>query len=120
MTQNNSIDNVEVKRSYYESGALRCEAPQVNGNMHGIIKEYYPSGALWVETPFVDGYMHGIARHYFESGALGREVPYVNGKKHGIEKKYNSEKSNIISLTLYDRSLYALDLCLESYKGSSI
>ena len=79
MSQDNSIDSVEVKRSYYESGALRCEAPQVNGNMHGMIKEYYPSGALWVETPFVNGY------------------------KHGISKEYNREKSSIVRLTLCNR-----------------
>ena len=41
MTQNNAIDNVEVKKHYYKSGALYWETPYVNGKMHGIEKWYY-------------------------------------------------------------------------------
>ena len=40
MTQDNSIATVEVKKSYYESGALLWEIPYVNGNKHGIERGY--------------------------------------------------------------------------------
>jgi len=79
MTQNNTIDNVEV------------------------IKIYYKSGALWWETPYVNGKRHGIEKGYYESGALEWETPYVEGKKHGIEKEYEADKSNIDCLTLYEK-----------------
>jgi antitoxin component YwqK of YwqJK toxin-antitoxin module len=79
MIQNIAIDNVEVKKSYYESGALEREIPYVNGKMQGIVKWYYTSGALlW-------------------------EIPYVNGNKHGIERGYDNDNSNIHCLSLYDK-----------------
>ena len=77
MSQDNSIDTVEVK------------------------KEYYDSGALYSETPYVNGEKQGIEKHYYESGALELEIPYVNGKRHGIEKRYNKDKANIEYLVLY-------------------
>ena len=96
MTQANSKDEVEIRKSYYESGALQYETPYVNGEKHGIAKWYYRSGALlWV-------------------------TPYVNGKVQGIVKNYNREKSNIDRLTLCNNDREVLTLCLESYKASSI
>jgi antitoxin component YwqK of YwqJK toxin-antitoxin module len=62
MTRNIAIDNVEVKRFYYDSGALQYEIPCVEGKKHGIEKEYYPSGALWYETPYVNGEKYGIEK----------------------------------------------------------
>ena len=79
MTQNNAIDNVEVKKSYYESGAL------------------------WYETSYVDGDIHGIEKLYYESGALEWEIPYVNGEIHGIVRSYEEDKSSIVSLALYEK-----------------
>ena len=86
MTQNNAIDNVEVKKSYYESGAL------------------------WYETPYVNGKMHGIVKHYYESGALWYETPYVNGMRHGIERGYDKDKTSIHCLSLYDKDREVLSL----------
>jgi antitoxin component YwqK of YwqJK toxin-antitoxin module len=79
MIQNNTIDNVEVK------------------------KHYYKSGALYWETPYVDGKMHGIEKWYYESGALSAEIPYVDSEIHGIVKSYEADKSNIYRLALYDK-----------------
>ena len=103
MTQNISIDSVEVKKHYYKSGALMWEAPYVNGKEHGIVKWYHESGALWSEAPYVNGERHGIERTYYKSGALWWEIPYVDGNKHGIVKNYEADKSNIVSLTLYNK-----------------
>ena len=69
MTQDNTIDNVEIRKGNYESGALRWETPIVNGKWHGIEKGYYESGALWCETPYVDRIMHGIEKKYYESAS---------------------------------------------------
>ena len=114
MTQDNSIDNVEVeiRRSYYESGALYSEAPYENGKKHGIAKHYYESGALYWETTFVNGEMHGIEKWYYASGTLWGEIPYVNGGRHGIAKRYDKDKTNIKYLVLYkeDREVASIDI----------
>jgi len=143
VAQDNSIDNVEVRKYYYKSGALRWETPYVNGKKQGIERCYYESGALMAETPCVKGKMHGIAKDYYESGAIWREIPYVNGgrngiergyyesgalmaetpcvngKKHGIAKHYDKDNINIDRLVLYERSHEVLTLCLESYGAVS-
>ena len=103
MTQINTIDNVEVRKEYYESGALLWEIPYKNGKEHGMAKVYYESGALRYETPRVNGEKHGIAKHYYESGALSLEVPYVNGVMHGIAKSYGKDNINIDCVTLYNK-----------------
>ena len=51
MSQDNSIDNAVVKKTYYDSGALWLEIPYVDGYKHGIEREYYESGVLWREAP---------------------------------------------------------------------
>jgi len=103
MTQNNAIDNVEVKKHYYKSGALERETPYVNEKVHGLAKWYYESGALWADTPYVNGERHGIEKTYYASGALWWEIPYLDGERHGIVKKYEADKSNIVSLALYEK-----------------
>ena len=103
MTQDNYIDTVEVKKEYYESGALWVETPYVKGKRYGIERGYYESGALKFETPYVNDKEHGIDTWYFESGALEREIPYVDGKEHGIVKIYEEGKSNIDCLVLYEK-----------------
>ena len=109
-----------IERDYYESGALWYETPYVNGNMHGIAKGYYyESGALWRETPYVNGRMHGIDKEYYESGDLDRETPYDDGKMHGIEKYYGKDTSNIDCIILYNKDREVLTLCCESYGAAS-
>jgi len=138
VAQDNSIDNVEVRKYYYKSGALRWETPYVNGKEHGIVKFYYESGALLAEAPYVDGKTHGvikwyyksgalkqeipsvngekhgIERGYYESGALKHETPFVNGKEHGVEKHYDKDTLNINCLTIYKMNREILTLRLES------
>ena len=77
MAQYSSLDNVEVKRTYYTSGALCYEAPFMNGVKHGIVMNCYTSGSPWWV------------------------IPYVNGKMHGIEKYHDKDSANIYCLTLY-------------------
>ena len=91
MTQNNTSDNVEVRKAYYKSGAL------------------------WRETPFVSGKEHWIERGYYESGALKYETPFVNGNIHGIAKYYDKDNLNINCLTIYKMNREILTVCLESY-----
>ena len=70
MIQNINIDNVEVKKSYYASGALFAETPYVNGKEHGIEKAYHESGTLEREIPYVNGERHGILKSYYETGDI--------------------------------------------------
>ena len=102
MTQDNSIDTVEVKKYYFASGALWIEDPYVNGKIHGIDKWYYESGALERETLYKKGKRHGIVKVYYKSGALRWEIPFVNGKMHGIERGYDNDNINIDCLVLYN------------------
>ena len=103
MIQSITKDEVEVRKEYYESGALWAESPYENGERHGIEKTYYETGALWWETPYVNGERHGIVKCYYRSGNLLAETPYVNGERHGIEKSYEDDKSNICRLALYEK-----------------
>ena len=120
MTQNNSIDEVEIRKTYYESGALWLEIPYVDGYKHGIEKEYYESGVLACETPHVNGTIQGIARVYYMSGAICYETPHKNGYKYGIAKHYDKDNINIDCLILYKGNRKVSTLCLESYRGSSM
>ena len=110
MKQDNSMDKVEVRKIYYESGALCWETPYVNGKKHGIVRSYYASGALLWETPYVNGKKHGIEKCYYESGALRLETPYVNEDMHGIVKEYEDDNSNICRLTLCKDGIEELTL----------
>jgi antitoxin component YwqK of YwqJK toxin-antitoxin module len=40
------MDKVDVRKSYYPSGALKQETPYVDGKRHGILKGYDESGTL--------------------------------------------------------------------------
>ena len=91
MTQNDTIDQVEIRREYYKSGALYSEGPYMDGVEHGIERGYHKSGDLWWETPC------------------------VNGDRHGIAKHYNRDILNIDCVTLYKSDREVLELCLESY-----
>lgn len=77
-----------IKKVYYESGAIKREAPYVNGIIHGLRIDYYESGPKESETPFVNGVLDGMIKGYYESGALLRETLYVNGKIEGISRLY--------------------------------
>ena len=112
MSQDNSIDTVEVRKEYYASGALYSETPLVNGKKHGIARAYYESGALLWVIPYVNGQRHGIEKTYYSSGALWWETPYVNEQRHGIAKSYNKDDLNIDFLKLYRRDRAVLVLCL--------
>ena len=119
MTQDNFLDKVEVRKEYYESGALWVETPYVDGNKHGIEKRYYESGALDWEVPYVDGKKHGIERVYYPSGALREETPYANGKRHGIAKTYDEDEANIVCLTYYDNGQNARSIKFDTYGDQS-
>ena len=101
MILDNSKDEVEIRKCYYDSGALWWESQYVEGRRHGTERGYYESGALSWETPYVNGEIHGLVKGYYESGALWFEIPYVNGEKHGIEKNYDKDRVDMEYVVLY-------------------
>ena len=103
MIQDNITGKVEIRKGYYNSGALKSVTPYVYENIHGVEKYYYETGALWWEAPYENGKRHGILRNYYATGALWWETPFVNGVQHGIERRYDKDKTNIRCLTLYDK-----------------
>ena len=50
-----SCQDVEVRKTYYESGELRYTLTYVDGVMQGELKEYFKSGELRRTRNYVDG-----------------------------------------------------------------
>jgi antitoxin component YwqK of YwqJK toxin-antitoxin module len=119
VAQDNSTDEVEIRKAYYSSGAILWETPYVNGKTHGIEKVYYSSGALMRVIPHVNGYKHGVEKEYYASGALCYETPYVEGKKHGVGKRYGKGNTNIACLKLYKINREVSTLRCDGYRAVS-
>ena len=73
----------EVKKIYYESGALKSESNIENGKLEGLMKSYYESGATKTEWNHKNGKLEGLAKYYSESGLLIKRENYKNGKLVG-------------------------------------
>lgn len=73
----------EVKKAYYESGALKAEFNYENGKKHGLTKVYYESGALEAEANFENGKRHGLSKYYSEDEKLIMRKNYIDGKVVG-------------------------------------
>ena len=54
-----SCQNVEVRKTYYESGKLKSTVNYVYGLKQGEWKYYYESGELQYTANYVDGAMQG-------------------------------------------------------------
>tara|TARA_B110000444_G_scaffold32804_1_gene28030 strand:- start:948 stop:1166 length:219 start_codon:yes stop_codon:yes gene_type:complete len=50
-----SCQDVEVRKTYYDSGELRYKVTYVDGVMQGELKEYFESGVLASTVTYVDG-----------------------------------------------------------------
>lgn len=73
------MSNITWESGYYRNGKFWCEAPYVNGRVHGLARSWYENGQLQCETPYVNGRIHGLARSWHENGQLLFEVLWVKG-----------------------------------------
>jgi antitoxin component YwqK of YwqJK toxin-antitoxin module len=83
-----SLGFAEVRKEYYESGALKAEWSYKDGKLEGLAKRYYESGALKAEVNYKDGKPEGIHKQYYKSGALKTEASFRDGNLEGISKHY--------------------------------
>jgi antitoxin component YwqK of YwqJK toxin-antitoxin module len=73
-----SIGFSEVRKEYYESGALKKEVTFKNGKKEGLAKKYYESGVLRLSILYKNGKPEGFYTIYDESGAMKQEFPYFS------------------------------------------
>ena len=77
-----SCQDVEVRKTYYESGELKGTLSFVDGLKQGEEKRYYESGELESTVNYVDGLRQGEEKWYSVlSGELITTYNYVDGVK---------------------------------------
>ena len=69
-----------IKKEYYESGALLHEYSVRDGRKHGPYRRYYESGALRMSATYRDGFMEGPEEEFFENGRLQVRRVYCHGE----------------------------------------
>jgi antitoxin component YwqK of YwqJK toxin-antitoxin module len=94
-----SCQDVEVRKTYYDSGELESTVNYVDDLRQGEYKEYYESGTLRSIVNYVDDLRQGEYKNYYESGTLRSIVNYVDDLRQG-EKKYYYESGGLI---VFDR-----------------
>ena len=62
------MDN--LKKGYYDSGALRYECTLKDGLRNGPFRRYYESGALHLKATFRNDLLEGPEEEYYENGQL--------------------------------------------------
>ena len=74
-----SVGCSEVRKAYYESGALKNEVNFKNDVEEGLFKIYYESGELESAYTIKNGEIEGPYKEYDESGKLKGQYTYKNG-----------------------------------------
>jgi antitoxin component YwqK of YwqJK toxin-antitoxin module len=75
-----SCQDVEVRKTYYDSGELQSTVNYVDDLRQGEWKEYYKSGELEYTSNYVDGdLIQGQLKEYYDSGVLASTENYVDG-----------------------------------------
>ena len=100
-----SCQDVEVRKTYYDSGELRSTATVIvssrkqeavdsaAGNYVDYLKQgeakfYWKSGELKSTKNYVDGLRQGEEKEYYESGELRRTENFVDDLRQGEWKWY--------------------------------
>jgi antitoxin component YwqK of YwqJK toxin-antitoxin module len=74
-----SCVDVEVRKTYYDSGQLQLEVYYVDGLKNGEYKFYWESGELKRTENYVDDLRQGEWKWYYKSGELEYTRNYVDG-----------------------------------------
>ncbi len=90
----------QVIRTYYDTGELKEEYFEINGQKEGHYKRYYKNGILEKNCNYVNGKMNGEYKTYYPNGNLVSIWNYVNGRANGEYKRYN-ENGNIRYIVNY-------------------
>lgn len=78
-----SFNKGEIKRTYYQNGALRTEGNYVLNQKEGLHKEWNQDGTLHTEERYREGKANGWTKWYDGKGRLLAEGNMVNGLRIG-------------------------------------
>ncbi|MEY8869828.1 toxin-antitoxin system YwqK family antitoxin [Meridianimaribacter flavus] len=111
--ENYSLDVLNSRDTYYESGKLKKVNNFENDLLNGEFKEFYESGKLKYHYYYKDGKHHGEGKNYYENGNLEAKGNLIEGKQDGLWKYYYDNASlaeeivykngEIVSEKKYDR-----------------
>ncbi len=83
----------DVRKEYYEDGALWAEMEYKNNVRNGKSIVYYPNGNIQQEGFYIDDKEEGLFKEYYETGELKREANLKNGVQDGVLKAYYKDGS---------------------------
>ena len=83
-----SVGFSEVRKTYYESGALKDEVNFKNDKKEGLGKTYYENGNLQTEISYKNGKLDGPYKVYYDSGVFRAEGIYKNDKKERLYREF--------------------------------
>lgn len=91
----------------YESGQLKIQATNEDGQLNGILKEYYQKGQLKKELTYKKNVLDGPFKSYYKNGQLKYEAnlkhsifygPYKKYAENGLLNESGNHKSDIVDL----------------------
>ena len=85
---NRDDNNLIIKKSYYESGAVKSEIVYSDSINKDYATNYYEDGSIHSTIEYKNNKKYGLAKKYYENGKLYRTTPYQNDLINGIQKKY--------------------------------
>jgi len=79
-----------VVKDYYKNGALRGEAKDNNGRIHGLYVGYYKDGKVRDSGNYHKDLKWGTWRQYHKNGKLFRDLAFKDDLLHGILTEYDT------------------------------
>ena len=83
-----SCQDVEVRKTYYDSGELKSTENYVDDVRQGESKYYFKDGKLFSTVNYIDDIKQGEYKIFYESGELKRTENYVDDLRQGEWKYY--------------------------------
>jgi antitoxin component YwqK of YwqJK toxin-antitoxin module len=87
---NRLINQSDIIKDYYDSGALKSESTFRGGKRDGVTMAYYEDSKIKIEANFKEGKPHGRFREYYDNGNLMAEEIYSNGELM-VQKHYDRD-----------------------------
>ena len=78
-------------KEYYDSGNIKREFTELNGDEHGLYTAYYENGKTQNTRNYKKGEYHGSVETFYEDGHTDDLKNYEEGELHGITYGYYPE-----------------------------
>lgn len=82
---------IEVHKTYYESGAVKGKFPVKNGKLEGTAQWFYESGALGALMQYRENKLNGVSKLFYESGGIKKITRLVDNKPVGMTSLFSSK-----------------------------